>query len=559
VTFFSEASIILLIPHGAKCNPVEIDLADTLSTVCGFKGHSSDTLKTADSTDKIEALKVPRTATDHKSRKLFALPPFVGAKFVDMDPLPSQFDAFLIISKALSEYDTENGSNLYGLYLTSMNFLLAFGNNDDDEASAPTTFVPAIGTTATAWALSFSDNHLDAIQTQVAGHSDLITNAATNVAANLSGLQNEIHCLRTDPMTDKSKEKGHFGSWHQTNRQMVLFASSTDGDSSPAEPTAFLQIFCKIKGVTDAVTELTNALSTDHACTVEVSNGLITSLQKGIWLLTNQLVPSNLTILAVPRPNGHTEGAAQELVLTLKSETPSLFTDSDLKNLTRQPLFPPSNADELQAHCTNMSGLLALLLGKDSLLTCFAETWAEHLRENYVSYANQAASYHLFIRKILFAFDIRVQNFLRMCMTKKTREDVHSSILESSEFLQQITMFGLQVNLPTTYHPATPEPTTDGLPFANPSSKKRPKENPANEEDWGPLVKNNNRVPAWDILRLNIAFRQFCTFDNPGPPDICRKWHLKGSCRQNYPRRASHSILVVPAKKAFSQWFNSCT
>ena len=149
----------------------------------------------------------------------------------------------------------------------------------------------------------------------------------------------------------------------------------------------------------------------EHACSVDVSNGLVTALQKGMWLWTNQSIPSNLTILGVPRPNGHVEGAGQDLILSLKSETPSLFSDTDLKALTRQSLSFPSNADELQAHYANMAGLLTILLGKDSLLTCFAESWGEHLRENYVSYANQDVSDRHFIRKVLFSFDIRVQSF----------------------------------------------------------------------------------------------------------------------------------------------------
>jgi hypothetical protein len=258
----------------------------------------------------------------------------------------------------------------------------------------------------------------------------------------LFGLQNEIHGLRTDRVTEKSKAKIHFNSWHQTNKQMVLFAASTDGVTPSEEPTDFLDSFCKIKTITDAQTVLINTMLADQRCTIQISTGFVAALQKGIWLWTHLSVPSNLTILAVPRPNGYVEETIQDLTLAMKSQTPSLLSESDMKLLTKQSLSFPSATDgnDLEAHYMNMVGLLTLLLGEDSLLTCFAKDWAQHLRANFGSYQNQAVTDHLFIRKLLFSFDIRVQTFLRACMTEKTREEVNSSFLECSGLLSQIVM-----------------------------------------------------------------------------------------------------------------------
>jgi hypothetical protein len=100
---------------------------------------------------------------------------------------------------------------------------------------------------------------------------DLNTNAATNVAANLYGLQNEMHGLRTDRNADKAKTKEHFASWYKLNQKMVLFASSTDGETSPAEPTTFLTEFCAIVKSSDAQLGLTQTMLVEQNCTVQLS------------------------------------------------------------------------------------------------------------------------------------------------------------------------------------------------------------------------------------------------------------------------------------------------
>jgi hypothetical protein len=80
----SDQSYVLLSPYGALCAPVEIDLADTLHSSFEFPGPSVDAFRAADSTAKIMALTIPQNPTTFKKRKIFALPPFVGANFLDM-------------------------------------------------------------------------------------------------------------------------------------------------------------------------------------------------------------------------------------------------------------------------------------------------------------------------------------------------------------------------------------------------------------------------------------------------------------------------------------------
>lgn len=224
---------------------------------------------------------------------------------------------------------------------------------------------------------------------------------------------------------------------------------------------------------------------TEQNCTVQVSPGFVMALQKGLWLWTNASVPSNLTILAVPRPNGNVEAGAQDLVLAMKTETPSLLNDADLQKLTRQPLSFPSDTDVngLEAHYSNMAGLLTLLLGAESLLTRFARTWEAHIKMNYSRYAIQAASDREFIRKLLSSFDSRVQFFLRACMAATERDQVDSSILESSGFLSSIIMQNYCVILTASYKHAGPKP--------NPNEDRRP--NPNEDRTYAPREGKRSR------------------------------------------------------------------
>jgi hypothetical protein len=170
---------------------------------------------------------------------------------------------------------------------------------------------------------------------------------------------------------------------------MVLFASPTDGETTSEEPTAFLTEFCAIAKSSDAHFVLAHAMLVLQNCTVKLPPGFVLALQRGIWLWTHENVPSNLRILAVPRPNGNIEAFTQDLVLAMKTETPSLLNDADRWKLTRQPLSLPSDMDVimLKIQYTNMADLPTLVLGADSLLTRFARRWEIHVKMNYGHYS----------------------------------------------------------------------------------------------------------------------------------------------------------------------------
>jgi hypothetical protein len=57
----------------------------------------------------------------------------------------------------------------------------------------------------------------------------------------------------------------------------------------------------------------------------------------------------------------------KNLIRAMESETPTLLDESDLKKLTSQPLPFPSDSDanNLEAHCMNIAGLLYLFLSME--------------------------------------------------------------------------------------------------------------------------------------------------------------------------------------------------
>jgi hypothetical protein len=374
---------VFLSPQGSTCDIHTVALEASLENTFEFPGQTADTLKAADSTAKLLALEVLPNSPVFKSR---TIPPFVGAEFTDLAEPLDPVEALLVFSKALLEYDSSHeNSDLYSVYLPSLNFLWKTITNLDLQATAYTSAA------AKAWASSFSSKYLAPARPPVS-NVDLLTNAATNVAANLHGVQNELHGLRHDRVADKDKTKG-FQSWHERNKKMVLFASSIDGQSAPEHPTAYFADFCKITKSADASFELTQAMLSAHNCTVLVAPGFVLALQRGLWLWTNSSFPSNLTILVVPRPNGHIEESAEDLVLAMKTETPSLLDNADLQ-------------------------------------------------KTYVRYSTTDKQ---FIRKLLFAFDARVQYFLNQCQNATARDQVDSSTLETSGLFSSIV---LQSSLP---------------------------------------------------------------------------------------------------------------
>jgi hypothetical protein len=553
---------VFLSPQGSTCDVHRVALEASLENTFEFPGQTADALKAADSTAKLLALEVLPNSPVFKSRQIFAIPPFVGAKFTDLAEPLDTVEALLVFSKALLEYDSSHeNSDLYSVYLPSLNFLWKMITNLDLQVTACTTLFSTSSAAAKAWASSFTSKYLAPARSPVS-NVDLLTNAAMNVAANLYSVQNELHGLRHDRAADRDKTKG-FQSWHERSKKMVLFASSIDGQNAPEHPTAYFADFCKITKSADASFDLTQAMLSAYHCTVQVAPGFVLALQRGLWIWTNSSFPSNLTILAVPRPNGHIEESAQDLVLAMKTETPSLLDNADLQKLTKQPLSFPGDADlgSLEALYHNMTSLLSLLLGEESALTCFARSCAQHLMKNYSCYVRYSITDKQFIRKLLFAFDARVQYFLNQCQNATARDQVDSSTLETSGLFSSIVLQSFNVVLTAAYQHATPKPSQDHAPAPRSGSGKRSQTNSTNDEGPGPRgrsVTNHNQDPAYDIARLYIPTWVFARRDNPGPRDICKNWHLRGICSEDCPRSESHQILVGTAQQAFAKWFNSC-
>jgi hypothetical protein len=122
----TDNAYVFLSTQGSSCDATEIVFVKTIQTTFTFQGHSVDTFEAVDSLAKINALGSPSISTFLESRQIFALPPFVGAKFTDFAEAPCPLDYLLIISKALLKYESSHdGSNLYSVHLPSMTFLLA--------------------------------------------------------------------------------------------------------------------------------------------------------------------------------------------------------------------------------------------------------------------------------------------------------------------------------------------------------------------------------------------------------------------------------------------------
>jgi hypothetical protein len=127
-------------------------------------GPSFDALEAADSTAKIEARKVFQNRGNVQVTKSFALHPFIGTKFLDMDPT----------NYSSCHLQGTNGVRLLArrigfltIDFSSITFLLAMIKDEDFEASSLTVLVPAFGASTTAWPSSFPQTFIDAVQPQV--------------------------------------------------------------------------------------------------------------------------------------------------------------------------------------------------------------------------------------------------------------------------------------------------------------------------------------------------------------------------------------------------------
>ena len=154
---------------------------------------------------------------------------------------------------------------------------------------------------------------------------------------------------------------------------------------------------------------------------------------------------------------------------------------------------------------------------------------------------------HLFVAKIMYAIDIRVQRWLEQCKGASSRCAVDDRIIDFREIISDIGNCRFNIELPPSFTQptVTPRMIDDSNPGRNPRKRKGldEKEN----ENKKRMVNNENQLEEFNMIAGETwkgTFCGKCVEDCPNwsgtKVKMCPRWHSKGDCFSDCRDSESH-------------------
>lgn len=239
---------------------------------------------------------------------------------------------------------------------------------------------------------------------------------------------------------------------------------------------------------------------------------------------------------------------------------------TDIEKLAKQKLSIPTSLIDLIWTTQNFHTVISLCFGESSHSASFLKTWANHMYDNRIIYANLQSSDPYFYAKVMFMIDRALQVHWRSCSSNTDRSSVNDLVLRMSDIQESI--LGLQFNqmLPksiadkvlTLLNP-TKDDKDKGL-GPGKGGKKFPGAN-QDSKDKQELVYDNDKAHSHWQLKENenfsevfYALQKDCPRTSEGKL-ICMKYFLRGVCVKSYNR--VHSLSQEDSKK-FDAFVSPC-
>ena len=372
--------------------------------------------------------------------------------------------------------------------------------------------------------------------------------------------QNRLHREQLDFIKDKeAKKKNKYEKWHETSRLLVLNAAAENADeAADFIPTSYLRIInSETAGMADR--ELQSQMRTLGHEDAGFAHGLAASLYNGdiVWSSANS--PSNLSPFTVfeldPLSSAQSDRCVQLHLLSKNTEGKSL---EEIKASQKQEVKVPETYEELVQSFVFYAGLTTILFGNKSALVNGIKTLIFCIRRDKITFKTRIAGDKEFATKFIFAVEIRIQRWLRACMTYADRSMIDDRLVNFDPVIESVLNSTLNIVLPPNFivTPTTKPTNPTVVPPGDDTKKKTPKKRKAADDDNDRIATNTAPVKEFLLKEGEDWSRDYagkCTRDRPkwGDSDwMCARWYVKGKCFRDCTNKASHvGANDIPAAK----------
>ena len=349
--------------------------------------------------------------------------------------------------------------------------------------------------------------------------------------------------------TDEAK-KDRTKDLHHTIKHMLLVASTSSVEvATRTELVKTCKDFLNQKTVGAAEMELAHGFAKMRMSDVTFAQGTTMALYHGSFLYKSPGAPCNFSGFSFYQKNqqGGT-GKGEDLndraiLLHMMAEHGKGKSYEEVKSMTKQTVVVPMTIYALHRQILFLGGASELFFGNASSLTENLTLFAASIMDHLERLNAQTAVDPSFPAKVLYAVDMRTQDWLLKCMKAKSRDEVSDSGIDFDSLLDHITFGTFQVSLPPVFkHPSSSITTGGG---ESPPKKKGRFSNEPKSDDSKGRVLNDHQFEDFK-LRQGEKWQKYVGAHISHRPTwndscgMCARWHIKGDCFQGCKNADSH-------------------
>ena len=364
-------------------------------------------------------------------------------------------------------------------------------------------------------------------------------------------------------LVPSDNKKKCFEKLHEGTRNMILNASSSNGEMSAGTPCQDCIDFFKASGSGEASQIFIASLENKWTCNVQVANGVMVRLHNGSFLREFAEKPCNFSPFSFPKKAFRENTEKDALYLQLKELSGYGLSKEDIEQALDQEFTVPAQVDFMKYNVENILGASCFFFSHFSLLSQQLATVRDHIRQYLNIYESSQYYNKYFSAEFLYSLDTRIQVWLKQCQQAVERDMVDDSLIDFSDDLKDILRGKFSMKLPFEI-----KNKIDGcfkIPDSNISSlAPKAKKRKVSDTGLSSKVDNPSPISEWIVSQDNYdkvfrhnhnAFKSRPKIDQCW---MCHRWHSKGYCFNDCNNKETHipsSELSNDAKSSYKKWF----
>jgi len=353
---------------------------------------------------------------------------------------------------------------------------------------------------------------------------------------------------------ETSKPKTGYDGLFEPLKVMILRASATTTEEPADVPTATMKAIIDSRTAFEATKTLDISLNQSfQSTTLTIPPTMAAKIRQGNLASDKGGVPSGFSILFCfddEYTDKSEHGDVDAMSLEMSESSTQTLSKATAKTLSNEKAYIsfPRNHLYLKEGIDNYYQLCILLFGQNAIFTKAIKSWSRHMKTNLLQYKHLSSTNKNFCLSVAALIDRGWKLFLSSCLNAKEMDEINFQAINFTLPQQSIMMglfsFVIPPELLQLDPRSNPKPSSSG--------KRKRDDNPASYMDepvYNPQQKDTKGIQNWAAFLREQNQHALLR-------GICSNWHLRGKCKKDCNRRASHTHLVNPAADAFQQLVN---